>query len=488
MAQESVCNPLRRFFAGPVLRLVLIPLMWVWFGWPGQPEMLKVDQHEDADGHLSRAASKAQFAAMDAEPRFTYESSLASTASLTITGETGYYYFGARLTNAGDINGDGFGDMITGAQGYFPLSGRLYVLYGRPSGRSAKPDLAISGPAPSTNAFGVYLAAGDLNGDGFDDVVVGEPSADGGWGRVYYYPGSAIGLGLSPALTIASRAGGYFGGSVVGLGDTNGDHFDDLAIGAYPGGGDGQVYVFPGTPTGPADTPVFTLTGSAGRRIGEQMVGDGDINGDGYADWVLREKGAGNIVIRLGGPAGLKPVASMTLTLAASPHGGSLGPMGDINGDGFDDLGIPDPFYMNDTGAVFVYMGGPDGMTANPVITLVGGAPESGFGLGLTLSGDVNRDGFSDLAVGRRFYSGPDPGNVFVYPGGAGGLAQTPVLTLTGNEDGSIGDAVLMIRNGLNTGCHDLYVGSPYSSSYAGQAVEYACSEHRNTFIPRVLR
>lgn len=481
------------FFRGRVRSLVWpVAFGMLAFLWLGQLGQWSEDSSPRAERRNDRATRDVRVvipaSVADAELVALSTTALTSTSSLTLSGEAGYYYFGARLTNAGDMNGDGFEDLITGAQGYDPLSGRLYVFYGRPSGRSAAPDLVISGPAPGTDDFGVYLAAGDLNGDGFGDVIVGDSSYGGGQGRVFYYPGAAAGLSSSPAMTIPGRAGGYFGGSLVGLGDTNGDHFDDIAIGANSYGGVGQVYVYLGTPTGPAVTPILTLTGSTGHRIGEEMIGAGDVNGDGYDDWVLREVGAGNIVIRLGGPAGLEPVASMTLTLAASPFGSALGPMGDINGDGFDDLAIPDAFYLTNTGAVFVFMGGPAGLTASPVLTLVGGAPESGFGSGLTLSGDVNRDGFSDLAVGRRFYSGNDPGNVFVYPGGAGGLAQTPVLTLTGNANGSIGDAVLLIRNGLNTGCHDLLVGSPNSSSYAGRVVEYACSEHWNTFIPRILR
>jgi hypothetical protein len=168
---------------------------------------------------------------------------------------------GAALATAGDVNGDGFSDVILGAPGFdgpLPDAGRVFVFHGATGGLAAAPDWTQPGPHENAHAGLAVASAGDVNGDGRSDAVVGAPGdapAAGPLARVDLFLGSAAGLSATPAFgASATAAGDAFGRAVASAGDVNGDGFTELAIGA-PGRDNltvdaGLVVLYPGNAQG----------------------------------------------------------------------------------------------------------------------------------------------------------------------------------------------------------------------------------------------
>jgi hypothetical protein len=175
-----------------------------------------------------------------------------------LTGEQSYDYFGSPIASAGDVNGDGYGDVIVGAPYHWNgnSTGRAYVYLGSPSGLSATPNIiAIDQGA----YFGASLSsAGDVNGDGYGDVIVGAPNS----GSVSVYFGSPSGLSASPAITLTENPSTYlYGASLSSAGDVNGDGYGDVIVGysAYSNN-TGRAYVYQALPWKLDDFPIVAGT------------------------------------------------------------------------------------------------------------------------------------------------------------------------------------------------------------------------------------
>jgi hypothetical protein len=251
------------------------------------------------------------------------------------------------------VNGDGYADVIVGARfsDTETFSGQAYLYYGGP-GADAIADVTLTG-SQGNDEFGVSVSdAGDVNGDGYGDVIVGASEASSqpfienhaGQACVYYGgPGmEAVPDSARPKLSLQGTAGSHFGNSVSSAGDVNGDGYADVIVGAL---GSGQAYVFYGGPGADAVADL-TLLGAAGDYFGQSVSSAGDVNGDGFADVIVGAyvndaagTDAGQAYVYYLGPVA-DAVADLTLTGAAAGDyfGITVASAGDVNGDGLADV------------------------------------------------------------------------------------------------------------------------------------------------------
>jgi hypothetical protein len=413
-----------------------------------------------------------------------------SRGALVLNGGVPGEAYGCSVAAAGDVNGDGYDDVIAGAYQSARNGlavGRAYVYYGsrRPVNH---PDVALIGEAAG-DAFGVCVAsAGDMNHDGYADVIVGAYQNDGrgaNAGRAYVYFGGPS-LHERPDLVLnGDSAGDAFGYAVSSAGDVNGDGFADVVVGAYEnsarGAGAGRAYVFFGSAR-PDAVPDLVLSGeAAGDRFGISVACAGDVNRDGFADVIVgayqNDAGgvdAGRAYIYFGGQKpDDHPDEVLTGASAGDSFGFSVAGVGDVNHDGFADVTVG--AYHNaaggkDAGRAYVYQGSVLPME-HPALVLTGEAAGDAFGYAVSPAGDVNGDGFADVAVGAygNDAGGSAAGKAYVYYGGATDAA--PDFTLAGESTlDNLGFAVSGAGDVDGDGFADLVVGAPYSDADAGRA------------------
>jgi len=385
-------------------------------------------------------------------------SRLDADEGIVITGAAGQDSAGRGLAYIGDVNGDGVDDIAVGSPGADPNArtgaGTAYVIYGRDDGGLHDIDLAdfsaadgfrVIGAAAG-HSFGYSIgSAGDINGDGVDDLIVGAPGADG-IGSAFVVYGAAGGLGNIDLATLTAAQGfrvtgvspgDSAGASVNSAGDINGDGFDDLVVGAQWVDANGlynagQAYViYGGSNLASIDLATMTpdqgfrLTGTADYdSIGRSVSSAGDINGDGIDDFaVAGVRGTHAKAFIVYGQednfddinlADFTPTQGFTITGTSDFDSGGFAVTraGDVNGDGFDDIILGDSsarqpgrhyagesyvIYGNDTGHTNVDL---DNLLPAQGFRIMGAFEYDFSGSSVSSAGDINGDGFDDILIG----------------------------------------------------------------------------------------
>ncbi|MBI3019030.1 MAG: FG-GAP repeat protein [Deltaproteobacteria bacterium] len=404
-----------------------------------------------------------------------------STADVIIQGKADSDKLGFRVSSAGDVNGDGIDDIIAGAaynDAVATSSGAAYIFFGSTTlsgtknlAGSASADVTFLGKNVTNCLLGLDVSgAGDVNGDGFDDVIVGAYSNDAtsGEGAAYIFFGAGnlsgtknLNTTASADVTILGKVSGDGLGApgVSGAGDINGDGFDDIIVGAYKNDAfntsSGEAYVFFGASnlsgTKDLDTtasPDVTIQGSETGRTGFSVSGLGDVNGDGLDDIGVSHHGptgVGEAYIFYGATniSGTKAVASANVQLlgktGSDSFGISVSGAGDINDDGFDDVivggELDDSGSVTNRGGAYVFFGssalsGTKDLagSASADVTILGEKTNDYLGESVSGAGDVNADGIPDVIMGAR-------GNDFVANISGAAYIFFGSTTLSGTKD-----------------------------------------------------
>jgi hypothetical protein len=398
--------------------------------------------------------------------------------------ETGTEY-GCSVATAGDVNGDGYSDVIVGADLYIPQAssvGQAFVYYGSSTGLSTTPNWMESGDQQNEHFATCVATAGDVNGDGYSDVIVGASLYDHGEadeGRAVVYLGSSNGLSHTIAWTTESnQAGAHLGASVASLGDVNGDGFSDVAVGAptYDNGqaDEGRAFVYYGSATGPAATASWIAeSNQAGALFATTVAAAGDVNADNFSDFIIGaplfhngQSEEGRAFVYHGGSGGLAAAPSWTaeISLPGAHFGASVATAGDVNGDGFSDVVVGAPTSNNNDGEALVYHGSAGGLATTSAWTKRG-LLNSGENLGASVAtaGDVNGDGFADVIVGAPLWN-LRFGAVYVYQGSQAGLASTNSWSWNGyDQNDQRGFSVATAGDVNGDGFSDVIVGAPFA-------------------------
>ncbi|MCY1061080.1 Ig-like domain-containing protein [Nannocystis sp. SCPEA4] len=394
-------------------------------------------------------------------------------------------FAGTTIAGTGDIDGDGLGDLVIGAPKATPngpSSGAAYVVFGKgdtdpvylEAVAAGTGGFAIHGAKAGDGAGRSVAAAGDVNGDGLADVVVGAYGADPGGtfsGAAYVVFGHGadvptlltdLNAGLGDGFAVNGEAALDFAGFAVGgAGDVDGDGLSDIIVGAYghdtAGDSAGRAYVVFGKTDAVPVLLADVAAGVGGRsfdgataydRAGFAVAGAGDVDGDGFTDIIVGaplsdapNEDSGRAYVVFGGPdlasGPLNQLAQNATGFTLSGvqgrdyAGTSVERAGDVDGDGYDDVFVGSPGanpHGGDSGAGHVVFGGPDATTVSLAwiangdggFAVSGEAMEDYCGFSLAPAGDVNGDGHADVIVGARGNDGKgdDAGRSYVVFGG----------------------------------------------------------------------
>ena len=433
---------------------------------------------------------------------------LATSVTWTAVGDREAAYFGTSVAGAGDVNGDGYDDVIVGAPGYdngLGGEGAVFVYHGSAAGLSATANWSTVADKANAALGASVATAGDVNGNGVDDIIIGAPGYENGGlnaGAVFLYFGSDSGLSAKPSSVtgpslqpdwqvVFSQPGANFGTSVATAGDVDGDGNDDVIVGAPEYTSDpinqdseGAAFVYHGSDikkntTAPAwdvesDHPNFVF--------GTSVATAGDVDADGYADVIIGVPGydggqyggqeqnkEGAAFVYHGSIVGL---TTLNWTVESNQTGASLGwsvaTAGDVNGDGYDDVIVGAPWYDKDgndeCGAAFVYHGSPSGLKNEANWHGESNQKGSYFGISVSTACDVNNDGYADIIVGADYYDNDqtNTGAVFVYHGSTSGLRPTTSWTEESTQENSYFGASVAAAGDVNKdGFSDVVIGAP---------------------------
>ncbi|MHA2252851.1 MAG: integrin alpha [Candidatus Kariarchaeaceae archaeon] len=372
-----------------------------------------------------------------------------ANADASFIGETGGDSSGFSVSGAGDVNNDSFDDIIIGVPNRGSYAGESYLILGRPTNQWNLDISLADANASFIGETGVgsdhesgksVSGVGDVNNDGFDDIIIGAPGSESNAGQSYLIlgrPTNQWSMDISLANVNASFIGEVVndqsGWSVSGAGDVNNDSFDDIMIGAYNKGlGIGESYLILGRPTNQWSMDMSLIDANAS-FIGEtaddysgfSVSGAGDVNNDGFDDIIIGAFGseayAGQSYLILGRPTNFwstdRSLADANASFIGETtddwSGRSVSGAGDVNNDGFDDIIIGAYGSRSFTGQSYLILGKPTNqwsmdmpLTAADAY-FIGEAADDYFGYSVSGVGDVNNDSYDEIIIGAPSYNIP---------------------------------------------------------------------------------
>jgi hypothetical protein len=355
------------------------------------------------------------------------------TPDWEVSGEVQGWQFGAALDGAGDVNGDGYADIIIGAANYkvdLAGQGAAYLYLGSATGPALTEGWMVEGEMKNAYMGTAVAGAGDIDDDGYADVLVGIPGYTdiyGHYGAVYMYKGSEDGLGDSRDwYAYGSQEDSQFGMEVNSAGDVNGDGYEDVLVGAprydhYDGAytfyDAGAVYLYLGDQYNLSMDYAWSYIGYRGGDIlGTSAASAGDLNNDGCADIAIGAPGyntgglldTGRVYVFYGCQetvSGLnnEPDWEYTYEQAYAKTGIDVSSAGDTNDDGYDELLVGAHLFDDEQaneGAVWAFFGCANGIASQPVWLAEGNKNDTYFGFAVDGAGDTNGDGYADVVIG----------------------------------------------------------------------------------------
>ena len=372
-----------------------------------------------------------------------------STASASFLGEKEDDYLGDSIAGVGDVNDDGFDDFMIGARGNDEEgwgTGQAYLFMGRLDGWTMDTNVtsayaSFQGEHQYDHASGSLAGAGDVNGDGYDDILIGASGSDKGGegtGQTYLVLGKKFGWRMDSSLKyvdasfVGEEVGTAIATDLAGAGDVNGDGYDDFLISSQwnndGGENTGQTYLFFGRPEGwSMHTNISEADASFhGEKVndaaGYSVAGAGDVNADGFDDFLIgsRRSGdggdiAGQTYLILGKADGWSMDTSLSEADAsfwgeneADFAGCSVAGVGDFNGDGYDDFLIgasSNDDKESGAGQTYLILGRAKGWSMDVRLSAAnasfwGEGKGDNSGRSLAGAGDVNGDGYDDILIG----------------------------------------------------------------------------------------
>ena len=273
-------------------------------------------------------------------------------------------HYGWHLGAVGDVNGDGYADFAAGEPGSISIDGNfpgyVHVYLGAPAFTNAVTRIELQGISDS-DRFGSAVTGCDVNGDGYSDVIVGAPERAGG-GAAYIYAGSSGGISNTPWATLTASGSTEFGRDLACAGDVNGDGYRDVIVGDVGGL---SAHLFYGAADPISGVPDHTVSGPANSLFGRAVGTGGDMDRDGFSEFIVTAPGytvyqSGALLIWRGNATNLQSQADGQMNfynMNQGEAGAVLGLARDTNGDGFIDVPAAKGYSYS---GVFVFMGDGD--------------------------------------------------------------------------------------------------------------------------------